>query len=309
MAFWDFIVKLFSGLKVPAPTPTVTPTEPPPVQVPPPSTVPSIDFDRAGTFLVADIYPPDLGLHPNYPALVGHSYEGKEFVGVVLKAGEGLGWGALNERWFQDNYRMLKTVGGERYGRDWFRGAYHFLRFTIDGAKQADYFVDQIEKAGGFDEGVLMPWVDAEEGGQGNWAGGEKLENIKDTVKRARLAGEVRSCITAFVRRFKERTGMRIAVYGRGLMRDLQMTNCNFGEDAYVNPAYTRTMPGMDQYGVPLSKIKLWQLCGDGEVFCPGFPKGMIKGWGAEDYSVYIDGANPTNLVGFRRDNLAKRPG
>lgn len=153
-----------------------------------------------------------------------------------------------------------------------------------------------------------MPWVDAEEGGQGNWAGGEKLANIKDPAKRARLAKEVTKCVTDFVRRFKERTGLRIAVYGRGIFRDLRMTDCIFGADSAVNPAYTSIMPTMEKYGVPLSHISLWQLCGDGEAYADGFPKGNISGWGAEDYCVYINGANKTTLASLRERCLAKKP-
>ncbi len=266
------------------------------------------DPDRLGTFLIGDLYPPDIGPLPPFENILNREIQGKEFVGCVLKSSEGLGWGTKNEEWFKTNWRRMREIGGQRYGVEWFRGAYHFLRFTRDGAKQADYFCDIIESAGGWGPGDLMPWVDAEEGGQGTWAGGERLSDITDPIKRARLTKEVRTCIEGFVRRFKERTGLRIAVYGRGIFRDLRMTNCNFGEDSWVNPGYTRIMPKMEKYGVPLSHISLWQLCGDGEAYADGFPAGDIKGWGTNDYSVFIDGPNATTLKRLREVCLAKAP-
>lgn len=272
-----------------------------------PAEAPPISETEVGTFLVADIYPPDFRGDPPFANILGRTIEGKTFVGCILKASEGTGWGKKNEEWFRRQWRRVKEVGGDRYGKDWFRGAYHFLRFTRSGASQADYFCDLIDSAGGWDHGDLMPWVDAEEGGQGTWAGGRKLAEIKNPVERARLAGEVRKCITDFVSRFHERTGLRIAVYGRGIFRDLGMTDCSFGEDSWANPGYTKVMPRMEKYGVPLEHISWWQLCGDGEAYAPGFPAGDISGWGTNDYSVFIDGDRPTTLRTLREKCLARR--
>jgi hypothetical protein len=133
----------------------------------------------------------------------------------------------------------------------------------------------------------------------------QKLETIKDADLRKRLANDVTKCTTAFVKRFKKRTGLRIAVYGRGIFRDLHMTDCTFGTDSSVNPAYTVRMPRMEKHGVPLDRISLWQLCGDGTVAASGFPS-KLPGWGAEDYSVYIDGANKTTLASLRKRCLAR---
>jgi hypothetical protein len=154
-----------------------------------------------------------------------------------------------------------------------------------------------------------MLWVDVEEGGQGSWAGGEKLEAIKDRSKRDRLATEVTRCVTAFVAQVKHRyPGMRVGIYGRGLFRDLGMLGreaCRFGADAACNPAYTRTMPPMDAYGWPLEDVIEWQLCGDGEVVVPGYPS-VIPGWGKTDYSAPINGSRRVGLADVRRRCLAK---
>jgi GH25 family lysozyme M1 (1,4-beta-N-acetylmuramidase) len=262
------------------------------------------DPDRQGTFLITDIYPRDLGPNPPFHVLPGMTVNGKEVVGCVVKASQSTGWGKTNEAWFARSWKKIRDVAGDRYGVDFFRGCYHFLVFSVDGAKQADYFCDRVEAAGGFDSGDLMPWVDAEEGGQGKWAP-QKLETITDSKLRARLADNVTSCTTAFVDRFRKRTGLRIAVYGRGIFRDLHMTHCTFGADSAVNPAYTATMPKMDKYGVPLDHITFWQCCGDGTVVLPGFPS-KLPGWGSEDYSVYIDGSRKTTLKSLRKRSLAR---
>lgn len=268
--------------------------------------------ERYGTFIIPDVYPLDLD-DPRTPALDIPKFEvlpglvvsDKEVIGCYVKSSEGMGWGQRNEEWFKACWKKLKEVGGTRYGVDWFRGCYHFLRFQQDGAKQADYCLDLINSAGGWDSGDLMLWVDIEEGGQGNWAGGERLEDIKDPKKRARLANEVASCASAFIRRVKERApDMKVGLYGRGLFRDLKMTDCRFGADAICNPAYTVTMPSMSQYGWPLEDIVEWQLCGDGEVYAKGFPS-LLPGWGKTDYSVVINGSRRVSISDVRRRCLA----
>lgn len=311
-----------SAPEVPQTNPVVPP--PPPVSssgpggpvvpiVPPPPPTSSPDPNRRGSFIIPDVYPRDLD-DPHTPQLdvppfshiVGAKVSGKEIIGCYVKASEGLGWGAKNEQWFRDSWRACRTAGGSRYGVDWFRGAYHFLRFSVDGARQADYFCDLIDSAGGWGDGDLMPWVDVEEGGQGSWAGGQKLSDITDPVKRKRLADEVTKCVKDFVARVKQRVpGIRVGVYGRGLYRDLHMTDCRFGADGWCNPAYTEHMPPMDQYGIHLDDIVEWQLCGDGEVHVPGYPS-TIPNWGHTDYSAVIDGARQTDLPGVRRRALAK---
>ncbi len=271
---------------------------------------------RYGNFIIPDIYPRDLDDPrtreldvPPFEVLPGLQVMGKEVIGCYIKASEGLGWGRANEEWFRRCWRRIREVGGGRYGVDWFRGCYHFLRFQQDGARQADYCLDLIESAGGWGEGDLMLWCDVEEGGQGSWAGGEKLEAITDPAKRQRLAAEVTRCVTDFVARVKQRNpGMRVGIYGRGLFRDLRMTRCRFGADGVCNPAYTERMPPMDAYGWPLEDVIEWQLCGDGVVFASGYPS-EIPGWGKTDYCAPIYGARRVGLSDVRQRCLARSRG
>ena len=267
------------------------------------------DPDRTGTFLIPDIYPLDLGPNPPFNVLPGLVASGKEVVGCVVKASQGVGWGKSNEAWFQRAWQQLRDVAGDRYGIDFFRGCYHYLELAGDGAAQADYFCDLVDAAGGWDTGDLMPWVDLEEGKPGSQFPSVhvRFETITDAGLRRQLADQVTASATAFITRFKARTGLRIAVYGRGIFRDLHMTSCKFGSDASVNPAYTAIMPRMEQYGVPLDDIILWQLNGDGTVATPGFPS-ALPGWGATDYSVYIDGPRKTTLKSLRERCLANAP-
>lgn len=272
------------------------------------------DPNRQGTFILTDVYSLNFDKRstphrdlPPYEHLKGLRFgeNGKlEVVGAIIKASQSTGWGAVNEEWFRQSWRRLKEVGGDRYGVDFFRGAYHFLQLNVDGAKQADYYLKLVEQAGGWDVGDIMPIVDLEEGGQGTWAGGEKLAMIKDPVRRARLRDAAIACTTKFVKRVKEVTGHRVMLYGRGMMRDLGIKD-RMSCDAVWNPAWTVTMPPMDAYGWPLQDIPLWQLNGGGTVAAKGFPS-EIPGWGKMDYSVYIDGTNKTDLVSFRRRLLCR---
>lgn len=260
--------------------------------------------DRTGTFIIPDIYPNDLGANPPFEHLPGLKLGGdKEVIGCIVKASEGLGWGY--EDWFVQSWQRLGKLAGPQF----FRGAYHFLRFSVDGAQQCDYLCDLVERAGGWSPWDMMPWVDVEAGGQGRfWEGHDpdKLNEL-DPATKARYANLITACVTGFVKRFKERTGLRVAVYGRGIYRDLGMRSCMFGADAASNPAYTPTMPREEQYGIPLGAITDWQLCGDGQVYDPGFPR-IIPGWGATDYSVYVNAGAPTTLSSLRERCLARRP-
>ena len=264
---------------------------------------PIFDLDKHRVLIVPDVYPSDLDNPktkaielPPFEVLPGLVTNGCEIAGCYVKASEGLGWGAANEDWFRRSWRRMKEVGVKH------RGAYHFLRFQSSGMAQADYFLRLIESAGGWDDNELMPMVDVEEGGQGSWAPG-KLEKI-NYQDRYRLAGQVTNCVGTFVERIRDATGLRVCVYGRGVFRDLNMTDCLFGAQAVCNPAYTKMMPRMEAYGVPLEKIGLWQLCGDGYVAAPGYPR-TIPSWGKTDYSVHINGNNPTSWRTFYQSCLA----
>ena len=98
----------------------------------------SLDPDRAGDFIIPDVYPGDLHGNPPFDVLPGLIVNGKEVVGCVVKASEGVGWGKTNEEWFKRAWKKIREVAGDRYGVDFFRGCYHFLLFSVDGTRQED---------------------------------------------------------------------------------------------------------------------------------------------------------------------------
>src|SRR5437016_5796587 len=88
----------------------------------------------------------------------------ERFHGAFLKVSEGTWYD--DSGWLRDNWADARAAGGRRYGRSWFRGAYHYLRFFEGdeakkgfGAAQADDFLARIEAAGGWGAGDLLPVV------------------------------------------------------------------------------------------------------------------------------------------------------
>lgn len=230
-------------------------------------------------FLVADVSAHQ-GDAPNFKALAAHP----GMVGVIVKISEGVSYAPAT--WLKRNWSAAKAAGGTlRYGETWFRGAYHYLRIDVDGAKQADYFLDAIERAGGWGRGDMLPFVDAES------------SHNEDAT-----AAQVIACVSAFARRVKERTGRGTIYYGRGFMRNLSIAS-RMGCVAVWNAGYTATMP-MTGLAPAFSRddVVLWQYT-DGTngstqhklpLTIPGFG-------GAVDLSVCVDGARKVTIGTIRR--------
>lgn len=239
--------------------------------------------------LIVDVYWADLGPGPKWTALAA----APGYVGAVLKATEGNAY--QHDEWFVRNWPRLRAAGGDRYGVDWFRGAYHYLRFghtanvVESGRRQADYYLRTIERAGGWSHGDMVPVVDVElgrEGGQNHRAS----------------AAQVVETAGSFVSRVKEITGREVMLYGRGAMRDLGITD-QMGCRWLWNPSYTRAMPRktIERVGWSLEDVALWQYT-DGTV-SKAITKGgvtlprIVPGFGAVDCSVFLLGGSD----GFRR--------
>ena len=76
------------------------------------------------------------------------------------------------------SYAFIKATGAEigrcftdpQFAKNWPgarmagipRGAYHFMHGRLSGREQAEYYLDAVDKAGGFAPGDLLPVVDAE---------------------------------------------------------------------------------------------------------------------------------------------------
>jgi GH25 family lysozyme M1 (1,4-beta-N-acetylmuramidase) len=218
--------------------------------------------------LLVDVYSGDLGGKPNWKAVV----DAPNFVGGIIKATEST---QFDVRWFAKNWPALKSVGGDRYGQTWFRGAYHFLKFDKDGKAQADFYLKTINDAGGFDVGDIIPIVDVE-------LGNEKNSNQKASAQ------QIIDCTSAWAARVKAETDQEVMLYGNGAMRDKSIKN-RMGCDWLWIPRYTPTLPKQmyERAGWDLPKVALWQYCGDGTASLAGFPK-QVDGFGKVDISVVL---------------------
>ncbi len=233
-----------------------------------------------GPLLLVDCYWGDHGKRPNFRAVAGHRCEplpdGRvpRYAGVIIKATEGTVY--RHRDWFLDNWKRVAEAGGERYGRDWFRGCYHFLNFPLDGRKQAEYYVRSVEAVGGWREGDILPIVDVE------W----------NERNQATKSAQIVKCCADFADRVTELTGRHVIMYGGRAVQQERGIDLTHGISTWWNASYTRKM----RRG-PLRTIDLWQYAGDDPPAFKKLPWG-IEGFGKGDTSVYI---GPDGLEGFRR--------
>jgi hypothetical protein len=208
----------------------------------------------------------------------------KRYVGAWVKLTQGTG-GYKHEAYGVALLRRLiaeaKRCG--RLGVDFWVGGYGYLNFDSPGGPQALYLHRMHREAGLYDVGPecrLRAMMDVERGQAGS-------PNYDDG------GAKVTACATAFSSRWLTLTGTRPVAYGRGAWRDLHLRGL-LGCDGLVNPAYTRDMPSMLEYGVPRSAVVAQQYT-DGECNRTTFPT-LPPGAHAADTSV---------LLGPKRGQLA----
>jgi hypothetical protein len=217
---------------------------------------------------LVDLYWATLGARPPWEQLAA----APNYAGAILKATEGVVYARAS--WFVDNWPRLRAAGGARYGSSWFRGAYHFLIFGREGARQADHYLDTVDRAGGWDRGDLLPIVDVERVGENHPNHRASRQEVIDVV-------------SAWVARVKARTGREVMLYGRGAMRDLGIVS-RMGAARLWNPGYTRSMPATTSIGWPAELVALWQYT-DGRTNLTPYPA-TVPGFGAVDGSVFLGG-------------------
>lgn len=229
--------------------------------------------------LLVDVYSKDVGGNPNWAAVV----DAPNFVGGIIKATQST---SFNTSWFEKNWPVVKDVGGERYGTTWFRGAYHFLTFDKDGAAQADFFLDTVDKAGGFDVGDIIPILDVELGNDGkpDEHGHTRPRNSNWDAS----AQQIIDCTSSCAERVKQRSGQEVMLYGNGAMRDKSI-NDRMRCDWLWIPRYTSTLPRemYERAGWTLDRVAMWQYCGDGDAALPDYPR-EVKNFGKVDISVIL---------------------
>ena len=217
--------------------------------------------------LIVDCYELDLNGMPKWSLLASL---GMPWCGGIVKATQGVGY---SPGWFANNWRAIRIADEVRYGETWFRGCYHYLKFNLPGAAQADYYLRAVTNAGGWSVGDLWPIVDVELGGD------------KDSNRNASKQ-QVIDCTSAFSRRVKAVTGRDIMLYGNGAMRDLGI-NDRMGCSWLWLPRYTETLPATiyERAGWTVEQLVAWQYSGDGVGVLPGYPMSP-PGFGRVDTSV-----------------------
>ncbi len=219
--------------------------------------------------LIADRY------YKNSPNDWGALADSPAFNGAILKATDGVSLPAC-EQWFAENWEAVRTAAGSRYGQDFFRGAYHYLEFFDDGAKQANHYLDVVTQAGGWQPGDFWPIVDVERG---------------QTTSRnfAADGARVQACVTAFASTVRQRlgAGTPIILYAGGVFRDLGINLSSVCTYLWA-ARYGRAIGSLDAYGWPDAKVVLWQYT-DGVYNYTDFPS-EAPGLGASDISVYRPG-------------------
>ncbi len=219
--------------------------------------------------LFVDVYAGDVGGRPNWSLLASL---GPPWHGAIVKATEGVHYAPS---WFDVQWKQLLHVVPERYGVDWFRGAYHFLRFDVSGTSQAIYYLHTIARAGGWKRGDLWPIVDVELGSPSN---------------RNQLASaqQIVDCTSAFAERIHDELGRDVMLYGNGAMRERGIRSRMACQWIWC-PRYTPTLPRAiyERAGWTLDELVLWQYSGDGESYLADYPSSP-PGFGDVDVSVLV---------------------
>jgi GH25 family lysozyme M1 (1,4-beta-N-acetylmuramidase) len=258
------------------------------------------DQDPGQPYLFVDLYSLDdnalVGERPDWNTLANT----KGYFGAILKAWDGKSFN--DGGWFQKHWPAVRGAVPDRYGNSWFRGAYLFLEFSQSGAEQADAYLSAVDAAGGWGAGDILPIIDAEQGREARPAANGKPA-VPAHPNRSASKQQVVDCVTECANRIRDRTGRRVILYGRGVMRDLGI-NDRMGCDLVWNPAYTPTMVLHGLEAWDLEDVVLWQYCGDGTAAVANLPR-SIPNFGTCDISVFVKGAQRPTLQLLRENLLA----
>ncbi len=217
--------------------------------------------------LIVDLYAGDLGGKPDLGKLAA---AGLPWSGVVLKATEGLRYDG--GAWLRTYWPLAKSVAGARYGVTWRRGAYHYLRFDQDPTAQANFYLDTIDRAGGWVAGDFSPIVDVERAGNPDSS-----------------AAEIIAAVSSFVDVVARRTGREVILYGGSLLAGKGITS-HMGCTRLWIARYTATLPE-DIYrriGWTVEQLFGWQYAGDGTGYLADYPQ--VSPIGRCDISALVNG-------------------
>jgi len=201
--------------------------------------------------LIVDLYAGDLNGKPNIGALVA---AGPPWHGLILKATEGTGYDGGS--WFQTCWAQARDLAADRYAVDWFRGAYHYVRFSQSPEKQVDLYLHTIDRAGGWGPGDFWPVLD--------------VENVNNA---GASAAQIVDCVSAMAESLRVRLGRDVTLYGGSLLYDNAITD-HMGCSRLWTARYAATLPSIvyERIGWQRQDLLMWQYCGDGEAYLANYP-------------------------------------
>lgn len=203
--------------------------------------------------LIVDLYSGDLAGTPAWAKLLA---AGLPWAGALLKCSEGTYYNG--GRWFSENWPEVRAVAeaAKRYGVDFFRLLYHYLRLNEDGAAQARFLYETVLAAGGFGSGDGPIVVDV-----------ERSENAGATLLDAET-------VTAdFIAAIRQLAGRPVALYAGSFAIELGMKGL-YGADALWIPRYSGLLDAeYDELGVDLAHTLAWQFReAGGPTYLQGYP-------------------------------------
>lgn len=221
---------------------------------------------------------------------------GAPWHGVILKATEGSWYptpgdnGRYGDGWFLKYWPLAKTLAGDRYGRDWFRGAYHYMNLTSDPVRSAYNYLGLIDRAGGWAFGDLWPFIDVESGDNPAKPGAAKIEDHVSTWA---------AIVT-------KETGRKPVLYGNIYLAENGVTS-QMGCQMLWVARYTAALP-QDVYqriGWSVNELFAWQYVGTEPqpVVLSGYPAESPVGK-ADISVVTISGGGPTATLDWIRSHL-----
>lgn len=219
------------------------------------------------TILLPDLFHGDANGHPHWTDLV----QDPRYFGAIIKATEGISY-PQGLPWFSQQWPALRHAGGERYGKTWFRGCYHYLIMSDDGAQQARFYLSSVEAAGGWGEGDLPPIVDVERGQEGSNNFGASAQQVIDVT-------------SAWSETIRSELGRAPMLYGRNAMRALGITD-RMGCAYLWAPRYNQVLGSTSDIGWPTELVKLWQYT-DGKANFTKYPD-TAPGIGSTDTSTFL---------------------
>ena len=233
--------------------------------------------------LIVDTYAGDLNGATDIRKLVDagppwHGWMGKATQGDYYR----------DAAWFNPHWQAARDLAGDRYGVDWFRGAYHYLDLRIDPKRQADFYLRAIDDAGGWSSGDLWPVIDVERAGQ---RGDVTAQQVTDRV-------------STWVKAVRDATGQQVILYGGSYLRELGIMD-HMGCALVWVARYTETLPvgSYASLGWTIDQLFGWQYCGDGDGKLKGYP--MVSPIGKVDISAVTV---PDPIAFIRNQMCVTRP-